>query len=120
MRAGEGGLTLIEVTLSMVVLAVGVLGAAGMQLRALQASEQARGHSQAAWLAQGWLEYARAGMGVGPIDQSRWQAELKRALGEAAEGTVRRDAGRVQVEVRWGRMQKDDPLVVSLQGRAER
>lgn len=48
MRAGEGGLTLIEVTLSMVVLAVGVLGAAGMQLRALQASEQARGHSQAA------------------------------------------------------------------------
>nr|WP_314487808.1 type IV pilus modification protein PilV [uncultured Pseudomonas sp.] len=120
MRAGEGGLTLIEVTLSMVVLAVGVLGAAGMQLRALQASEQARGHSQAAWLAQGWLERVRAGTGVGPIDQSGWQAELKRTLGGAAEGSVRRDAGRVQVEVRWGRVQKDDPLVVSLQGRVER
>lgn len=120
MRAGEGGLTLIEVTLSIVVLAVGVLGAAGMQLRALQASEQARGHSQAAWLAQRWLERMRAGSGVGPIDQSRWQAELKRTLGDAAEGNVRRDVERVQIEVRWGRVQGDGPLIVSLQGRVER
>ncbi|WP_313738509.1 hypothetical protein [Pseudomonas sp.] len=116
MRAGEGGLTLIEVTLSIVVLAVGVLGAAGMQLRALQASEQARGHSQAMWLAQGWLERVRAGTGVGAVDRSRWQAELKRTLGDTAEGIVRHDAGRVQVEVRWGPMRMDDPLVVSLQG----
>ncbi|MNF63625.1 hypothetical protein D3C84_453320 [compost metagenome] len=57
----QQGMTLIEVLVAMAVLGVGLFAAAGLQVRALQATESALRSTQAAYLAHGVLEQARAG-----------------------------------------------------------
>lgn len=52
----QHGVGLIEVLVAMLVLAIGVLGYAAMQLTALKASEDANNRAQATLLAQGALE----------------------------------------------------------------
>ncbi|MFP3406192.1 prepilin-type N-terminal cleavage/methylation domain-containing protein [Pseudomonas sp. SIMBA_065] len=60
MRAMEGGMTLLEVLLAMVVVAVGMFAAGALQVRALQATDSARHDAQTALLAHTRQERARA------------------------------------------------------------
>ncbi len=59
MRARQWGMTLLEVLLAVVVVAVGMFAAAGMQLQALQAADSARRDGQAAMAAHSEHERGR-------------------------------------------------------------
>ena len=59
----EKGFTLIEVLVSLLLLAIGVLGAAAMQLYALKSDQVAGVHSQAVYLANSIAEAMRANAG---------------------------------------------------------
>ncbi|BBR52350.1 prepilin-type N-terminal cleavage/methylation domain-containing protein [Pseudomonas guariconensis] len=86
MQARERGITLLEVLLTMTVLALGLFAAAAQQLRGLQISDEARRDSQAVYLAQGLLERGRA-VGVLPEDErADWQGRIRRLLGASAQG----------------------------------
>jgi len=56
----QNGASLIEVMVALLVLAIGMLGFAGMQTRGIQAGRQAFLHSQAAFLAEDMVERIRA------------------------------------------------------------
>lgn len=62
-RAGNSGFSLIEVLVSILVLAGGVIGAAGMQLTALRTSQQSAIHSTALRLAADMADRMRANDG---------------------------------------------------------
>ncbi|MDZ5603277.1 hypothetical protein SJI00_10875 [Pseudomonas sp. RP23018S] len=117
MQARERGVTLVEVSLSLGLMAAGLLGAAGLQLRALQASEQARQHSQAVWLAQSVLEVGRAAQTLTTQHELAWQMQLKAALGAHAHGWVRQVGGGHQVQVQWPGASGGDPMSIDVPGR---
>ncbi|KGD63695.1 hypothetical protein Y5S_03118 [Alcanivorax nanhaiticus] len=52
----QGGFSMLEVLMAVLVMAVGVLGYAGLQLRALDSTNQAYARSQATLLAQATVE----------------------------------------------------------------
>ncbi|MDD3951717.1 MAG: prepilin-type N-terminal cleavage/methylation domain-containing protein [Desulfobacterales bacterium] len=55
-QSGEGGFTLVEVLIAMVVAAIGFLGLAMMQVTAIQANSHASKYTQASILAQERIE----------------------------------------------------------------
>ena len=55
-KAAQRGVGLVEVLVALLVLAIGVLGYAGMQLSALKGAEQANNRAQATLIAQDALE----------------------------------------------------------------
>ena len=59
LHARQRGMTLLEVLLAVVVVAVGIFAAAGLQLQALQAAEDARRDGQAAMAAHSEQERGR-------------------------------------------------------------
>ena len=59
-RARAGGFTLIEVLISVLVLLIGVLGVAGMQLLSIQANQGAYFRSQAVYIGSEILDAMRA------------------------------------------------------------
>ncbi|EKT4483735.1 prepilin-type N-terminal cleavage/methylation domain-containing protein [Pseudomonas putida] len=59
MHTKHRGMTLLEVLLAVVVVAVGMFAAAAMQLQALQAADSARRDGQAAMAAHSELERGR-------------------------------------------------------------
>jgi type IV pilus assembly protein PilV len=61
--AKEGGFTLIEVLISMLVLMVGLMGVAGMQLISFQNNQNAYLRSQATYIASDMLDRIRANPG---------------------------------------------------------
>ncbi|MFK8332108.1 prepilin-type N-terminal cleavage/methylation domain-containing protein [Pseudomonas sp. BJa5] len=73
----QQGMTLIEVLLAMALLGVGLFAAAGLQLRALQATDSALRATQAAYLNHGVFEQARA---VGAPRDDDNHAELQGRL----------------------------------------
>ncbi|WP_312936062.1 hypothetical protein [Pseudomonas sp.] len=117
MQAREQGMTLVEVSLSLGIMAAGLLSAAGLQLRALQASEQARLHSQAVWLAHSVLEVGRTVEELTPQHEVAWQMQLKTALGEHARGVLRHAGGGRQVQVQWPGASGGDAMVIDVPGK---
>jgi len=59
MHARQRGMTLVEVLLAVVVVAVGMFATAAIQLQALQAADSARRDGQAAMAAHSELERGR-------------------------------------------------------------
>ncbi|MEG0860515.1 MAG: type IV pilus modification protein PilV [Pseudomonas sp.] len=57
----QQGMTLIEVLVAMTVLGLGLFAAAGLQVRALQATDSALRSTQAAYLDHDLFEQARTG-----------------------------------------------------------
>ncbi|WP_205621225.1 hypothetical protein [Pseudomonas cremoricolorata] len=98
-------MTLLEVVVGLGVLAVGVLSATALQLRAVQATDDARRHTAAVWLAQGVMEWSRAAGALSASQQALWQARLRAELDEQAQGRIVQDAPALRVEVRWPRRQ---------------
>ncbi|WP_407312399.1 type IV pilus modification protein PilV [Pseudomonas sp. nanlin1] len=60
MKRTQGGVTLIEVLISLLVLGIGLLGAAAMQLNALKFTDSSTLQSQASFIAYDMLDRIRA------------------------------------------------------------
>ena len=79
-RKRQRGLTLIEVMVAQVLVALGLLGAAGLQLRSAQGTDSARMVSQAAFIAHGMQERARSKRGVNGTDEIEFNGRLRPSL----------------------------------------
>ncbi len=115
------GFTLIEVLISMIVLAIGLLGLAGLQLTSLKAADSAYHRTQATILAEDILDCMRSnrnaalagsydiaieasasGSTIADIDLANWKAMLSGTL-PLGDGSVAVDSGTsmATVTVQW-------------------
>lgn len=74
----QTGIGMIEVLMAVLVVAIGVLGYAGLQLRALDSTNQAYARSQATLLAQAAVEriLANPGSYAFYIDSNNWPTDI--------------------------------------------
>jgi len=95
------GISLIEVLISLCILAISGLGIASMQTRGIALLHASRMHEQAVLFAQDIAEQiAAAGVNGAAVDITQWQRTLSTAL-PSGRGEVRSDAQRVSVTIRW-------------------
>ena len=127
--ARQQGFTLIEVLVSMIVLAIGLLGLAQLQARGLQFNQDAYVRSQATVLAYEIIDRMRAnrdnaadyvsahpgpGQACNPlstapdIELSCWHSQVAQALpGGEANITVQPNPDYYQIEISW--LDRDTP-----------
>lgn len=122
----QAGFSLIEVLVAVLVLSVGVLGIAGLQLLSLQHNTSSMYRTQAVQAAYDIIDRARANRETdyrlaidadapdGPdcegqsctrtqmrdYDLAAWRAQLSAQLPEGT-GSVDTQAGRIEVRIRW-------------------
>lgn len=119
-RQLQQGLTLLEVLVTMVVLALGLLGYAGLHLASLKNSASAYQRSQATILAYDIIDRMRVnrvqavggaynvaiagsggGSGIAADDLSDWKATLGQAL-PGGDGAISVDAnGNALIQIQW-------------------
>ncbi|OPA94184.1 type IV pilus modification protein PilV [Pseudomonas fluorescens] len=116
----QSGMTLIEVMVSVLILAVGLLGAAVIQLNALKYTDSSRMISQASFIAYDMLDRVRANAGVDyswsqtaqtlsgtagasvrDLDLHDFEANIAEFAGESARGSVAVSGGEVTVSISW-------------------
>lgn len=105
------GMTLIEVLVAVLVLSIGLLGLAGLQVTVLRSNHSAYLRSQATLLAQDITERLlanRAAALAGEYDDcganadcSGWANRVPGLLGEGAEGALARVGRNVEVRITW-------------------
>lgn len=122
--ANQMGTSMIEVLISLMVLAFGMLGAAAMQLASIRASQLASETSVATAHLYSMLEAIRTNADVARIggynlliapgcpipdglthalrDLSRWRVDVKTALGDSACGEVQCSGNSCKVSIHWG------------------
>jgi type IV pilus assembly protein PilV len=123
LRTREGGFTLIEILVAIVILSVGLLGLAGLQANGLQANHGAYLRSQASILAYDMIDAMRAnraaaragnydvaigasvaGASIAAQDVTTWKAGLAAAL-PAGDGAIARGAApatdRITITIQW-------------------
>lgn len=123
-RHQMGGFTLVEVLITIVVLSVGVLGVAALQVTTMRASQSAYFRTQAASLAQQMVDTIRANrtaaldagrydagfaqtLSCGPdsklavCDLATWKAALRNRLPRGRGKVSVSDAAVVTVCIRW-------------------
>lgn len=129
-RPAQRGFTLLEVLITLVILAVGLLGFAMLQTMNLRYTQSANYRTQATNLAYDLLDQMRAnrlsaakysaatftagsksgadcsrptGTGI-TVDQvvTRWQCQVVDALGPSASATVTYASGQATVTLAWG------------------
>lgn len=120
MKSKQNGATLIEVLVALLLLSIGLLGVAGLQINALQVNRGAHVRSQASVLAYYIADRMRAnrdaaldgdydvlfgedpsGATIDRLDLANWKAELASTL-PAGDGEVSLIAGNIVViRVRW-------------------
>lgn len=93
----QRGMTLVEVMVAQIVVALGLLGAAGLQLRSMQGTDSARMLGQAAFVAHGMQERARSTQGIGGRDQAEFQRQVEAFAGPTGRGVWRGNG----VQVSW-------------------
>ncbi len=129
LRGAQRGMTLVEVLVTMVIISVGLLGVAALQLTSLKSNQESYVRSQAAMLAADILDRMRAnqtGFAAGHYDMANdasgfdqagtagtaaaddittWQATIDRLLpgadDEAAGRIVRTNNRIVTITIRW-------------------
>jgi type IV pilus assembly protein PilV len=137
-RKSAAGFTLVEVLVALVVLSIGLLGIASLQLSSLRWNHGASKRSQATLLAYDILDRmranpnaARAGQysgGTTPLtmataDLSQWRANITATLGAGSTGTVTAVAtpavpGTFDITVSWDDSKgTEDPLAFKLRSR---
>lgn len=100
-RRREFGVSLIEVLISLVILAISGLGIANMQTRGIALLHDSRMHEQALLFAQDIAEQiAAAGRNDASLNIAQWQHTLATVL-PAGRGEVHYDTQRVSVTIRW-------------------
>lgn len=109
----QHGVTLIEVLVTVLVLGIGLLGLASLQVTALKSNYSAQARSQASMLAQDIIERMRVNRDDaldGDYDDDKcashwdckaWQDSLVAALGAGATGSLMRDDTDVRVSITW-------------------
>ncbi len=116
----QTGMTLIEVLVSVLILAIGLLGAAVIQLNALKYTDSSRMTSQASFIAYDMLDRIRANSGadytwrrsagapnsslaasVRDLDLHDFEANIRGFAGESADGSVAISAHEVTVSISW-------------------
>lgn len=116
----QAGMTLIEVLVSVVILAIGLLGAAGIQLNALRYTDSSRMTSQASFIAYDMLDRIRANpdadyswgraerapastmtASARDVDLNDFEANILGFAGESAKGSVAISGSEVTVSVSW-------------------
>ncbi|MBV4451301.1 MULTISPECIES: type IV pilus modification protein PilV [Pseudomonas] len=114
------GMTLIEVLVAVLILAVGLLGAAVVQLNALKYTDRARMTSQASFIAYDMLDRIRANSAadyawgrsgragasmanasVRDLDLHDFEANIRGFAGESGKGSVAVSASEVTVSISW-------------------
>ena len=109
-RKIERGATLIEVLVAVVVLSIGLLGLAGLQVTSLQSNHSAYMRSQASLLAYDLADRMRAARSAtegGAYDdetegdRADWDASVTALLGDGATGSIVRNGLQVTVTIRW-------------------
>lgn len=94
------GVSLIEVLVAIIVLGVGLLGLAGLQVSAMQNSQSSYLSSQAALMAYNIIDQARAqGGSLSTNDISEWNASL--AALPSGSGTAEIESGKITVSISW-------------------
>ncbi len=116
----QTGMTLIEVLVAVLILAVGLLGAAVIQLNALKYTDSSRMTSQASFIAYDMLDRIRANSGadyswgraqrapantatasVRDLDLHDFEANIRGFAGESGKGAVVVSASEVTVSISW-------------------
>lgn len=97
----QQGMTLIEVLVAMALLGLGLFAGAGLQLRALQATDSALRSTQAAYLAQGMIEQVRAVGALRGGDLERFRADVLALIGPGGAGLATLEGGHVRVLISW-------------------
>lgn len=119
-RWHQSGMTLIEVLVALLVLAIGLMGAAALQLNALKYTDSARMTSQASFIAYDMLDRIRANAGadyawggaqlaprststasVRDLDLHDFEANILGFAGEDAKGSVAVSGREVTVSISW-------------------
>ncbi|WP_112196903.1 type IV pilus modification protein PilV [Pseudomonas sp. LG1E9] len=114
------GMTLIEVLVAVLILAVGLLGAVVLQLNALKYTDSSRMTSQASFIAYDMLDRIRANSGadysspgrvrapantatasVRDLDLHDFEANIRGFAGESAKGSVVVSRNEVTVSISW-------------------
>lgn len=89
-RHRQSGMTLVEVLVSVLILAIGLLGAAAIQLNALKYTDSAAMSSQASFIAYDMMDRIRANVdGNGAVLTSYRLPRLAEAPSEASPGNAR-------------------------------
>ena len=120
LRCQQYGMTLIEVLVSVLILAVGLLGVAALQLKALKYTDSSRMISQASFIAYDMLDRVRAnshadyswsqagrpvssavGASVRDLDLHDFEANIVGFAGEGAKGSVVVSGNEVTVSISW-------------------
>ena len=116
----QTGMTLIEVLVTVLILAIGLLGAAVIQLNALRITDSSRMTSQASFIAYDLLDRMRANpdadytwghaegapassatSSVRDLDLHDFEANILGFAGESAKGSVVISDSEVTVSIRW-------------------
>lgn len=116
----QAGVGLIEILVTAIVLAVGLLGLSALQIVSLKNNQSAMERSMAVVQSYAVIEAIRADVGsaelglfnIGLTDTPRansfpgtvltsWRAELKQNLGESATGSVHCDVTKCAITVQW-------------------
>jgi type IV pilus assembly protein PilV len=126
LRRRQAGLSLVEVLVTVVLVSVGLLGIAGLQLTSVQNTNSASQRFEATLLAEDILERMRAnrsqamvgrydiavGAGVNSVgiaqdDLTEWRASLAQLPG--GDGGVGFDGNEVTITVQWTDASDDNP-----------
>jgi len=106
----QRGLSLLEVLVSIVVLAIGLLGLAGLQMTALKSGHSAYLRSQATILAYDFADRMRTNRAqvlsgtydsANNADRAAWTNSVKSVLGTDATTALTRNGSRVQISITW-------------------
>lgn len=114
----QAGMTLIEVLIAMLILAVGLLAGAGLQLNALKYTHSALMSTQASFIAQDLLDRMRANAGgdyrvagldrispslssVAGQDLNEFKRNIRQFAGDTAKGTVAVSGQQVRISLEW-------------------
>lgn len=143
LRHRQRGMTLIEVLVTLILISVGLLGVAALQLTSLRSNQEAYVRSQASALAGDILDRMRANQsgvlkgdyavnnapanGTGTTgtsaayDLSEWQKAITAALPGTPSGTVELKGRVVTVTIGWGERGSREALAqfVTFQTRTE-
>ena len=103
LNAQQTGFSLLEVLISLVILSLGLLTLAQLQLTALKYNQQAEWHSKAIFLANARLEQLHASHSVSTADsQQDWLNQLAKTLPAGTGSTnCQGDPTLCSVHIRW-------------------
>lgn len=103
-RRSQHGVTLVEVLVTLLILSIGLIGMAAMQVRALQFNQDAYLRSQANVLLYDMAERCRATPALGSkftADRTLWQQQVNQDLPDG-RGSAECNAGVCTLQVSWG------------------